>query len=435
MYADGFIHYLPLISPKMHQILQERNSMSRLLKRMYTRMLGRTSIPFAIVFSDGSCHCHGAEPPAFTIRYRTKAAQLNSIVFTGWGLIESYISGGVDIDGDMKALIRAAADNEPPLAETARQTRIYHPLIRIRNFWHELLYGNRKSSQGVKNALAHYNRGSDIFWQYLDPTMTYTCAYWKDGTQTLKDAQENKLDHVCRKLRLQPGERLIDVGGGWGSLLFHAVKHYGVTGTNLSPTIDQNRWLLEKAEQEGLAGKITIQEKDFRKVEGIFDKYASLGVYEHAGKGQLEDWIRSMARSLKPGGIGLLHFIAHDRPMETDFFIRKHIFPGGYLPGLSETIELMAVHGLEILDIENLRRHYALTLDEWADTFDKNWETIHAFNPALFDERFRRTWRAYLHFCAEFFRVKNSVLRLYQITFSKGNTTDYPMDRGFLYGA
>jgi cyclopropane-fatty-acyl-phospholipid synthase len=263
--------------------------------------------------------------------------------------------------------------------------------------------------------------------------MTYTCAYWKEGTQTLREAQINKLDHVCRKLRLQPGEHLIDVGGGWGSLLFHAVRNYGVVGTNLSPTIDQNRWLAEKARQEGLEDKIRIQEKDFRQVEGTFDKYASLGVYEHAGKGQLDAWIRSMAGCLRPGGLGVLHFIAHDRPMETDFFIRKHIFPGGYLPGLSETIDIMAQHGLEILDIENLRRHYTLTLDVWAETFDQNWEMIHAVNPELFDERFRRTWRAYLYFCAEYFNVKNSVLRLYQITFSKGNTVDYPMDRGFLY--
>jgi cyclopropane-fatty-acyl-phospholipid synthase len=407
--------------------------MTRLLKKIYIAALGKTTIPFKIIFVDGTWYRQGKAPPVFTIRYRNKAAQLNSILHHGWGLTESYINGGVDIDGDLKALIRASADNEPPLALAARQTRIPHPLIRLRNFWHEIQFGNRKSRQGVKNALAHYNRGSDIFWQYLDPTMTYTCAYWKEGTQTLREAQINKLDHVCRKLRLQPGEHLIDVGGGWGSLLFHAVKNYGVIGTNLSPTIDQNRWLAEKARREGLEDKIRIQEKDFRQVEGTFDKYASLGVYEHAGKGQLNAWIRSMAGCLRPGGLGVLHFIAHDRPMETDFFIRKHIFPGGYLPGLSETIDIMAQHGLEILDIENLRRHYTLTLDVWAETFDRNWEMIHAVNPELFDERFRRTWRAYLYFCAEYFSVKNSVLRLYQITFSKGNTNDYPMDRGFLY--
>ncbi len=407
--------------------------MTKLLHGLYRRFLGGSPIPFTIVFADGTRYKNGSGPPAFIIRYQTQKAQINSILFHGWGLIESYISGGVDIDGDLKALIRAAADNKPSLAEAARKPRIPNPLIRMRNRWHELRHGNRKSSRGVKNALAHYNRGSDIFWQYLDPTMTYTCAYWKEGTRNLREAQENKLDHVCRKLRLKPGEHLIDVGGGWGSLLFHAVKQYGAVGTNLSPTRDQNRWLLEKARQEGIADKIRVQEKDFRQVSGTFDKYASLGVYEHAGKRQLEDWIRSMAGCLKPGGIGLLHFIAHDLPMETDFFIRKHIFPGGYLPGLTETIDLMAVYGLEILDIENLRRHYALTLDQWAARFDENWAMINRYNPELFDERFRRTWRAYLHFCAEYFRTRNSVLRLYQITFSRGNTTDYPMDRGFLY--
>ncbi|MFP4533215.1 MAG: class I SAM-dependent methyltransferase [Desulfobacterales bacterium] len=136
---------------------------------------------------------------------------------------------------------------------------------------------------------------------------------------------------------------------------------------------------------------------------------------------------------MKDGGIGVLHFIAHDKPQDTDFFIRRHIFPGGYLPGLTETISLMADHGLEILDIENLRRHYALTLSAWAENFDANWPAIHALDPKRFDERFRRIWRSYLHFCAEFFRAENSILRLYQITFSKGNTRTYPMDRAFIY--
>jgi cyclopropane-fatty-acyl-phospholipid synthase len=407
--------------------------MSHLLKAFFKSTWGNTSIPFEVVFADGSRYRNKEAVPEVVIRYKSRLAQFDTIFNHGWGLIESYIHQRVDIEGDLKRLILASAQTGPSLIENTLQLRLPHPLIRIRNFWHEVRFGNRNLPQAVKNALFHYNRGSEIFWQYLDPTMTYTCAYWKNGTRTLKEAQENKLEHVCRKLRLKPGERLIDVGGGWGSLLFYACEKYGVLGTNLSPTIDQNRWLMENAREKGLGDKISIQEKDFRQVEGTFDKYASLGVYEHAGKGQLKDWISSMARCLKPGGIGVLHFIAHDLSMETDFFIRKHIFPGGYLPGLAETIEIMAKHGLEILDIENLRRHYALTLDVWAKNFDDNWEAIHRYDPERFNEKFYRTWRTYLHFCAEYFRTENTVLRLYQITFSKGNTTDYPMDREFLY--
>jgi cyclopropane-fatty-acyl-phospholipid synthase len=410
-----------------------RQIMSGILQKIYTAYLGNSSIPIEVMFYDGSIYRNSTTRPKLKIQYKTLGSQLNSIINHGWGLTESYISQTVDIEGDLKLLIRASAESGPSLVENMRQIRTPHPVIRLRNFWHELRFGNRRVSQAVENALHHYNRGNEIFWQYLDPSMTYTCSYWKNGTQSLAQAQKNKLAHVCRKLMLKPGEHLVDVGGGWGSLLFHACENYGVTGTNVSPATDQNQWLAEKAREKGLENKIFIQEADFRQITGTFDKYASLGVFEHAGKGQLRDWIRAMAGCLKDGGIGLLHFIAHDRPMDTDFFIRKHIFPGGYLPGLSDTIDIRAEFGLEILDIENLRRHYALTLDAWAQNFEQNWATIHDFNSDQFSERFRRTWKAYLNFCAEYFRTDNAVLRLYQITLSKGNTTTYPMDREFLY--
>jgi cyclopropane-fatty-acyl-phospholipid synthase len=413
--------------------MKKQRIIAGILQKVFAESIGKSSVPLEVEFFDGSVYRNSNSPPELKIKYKTRWAQFDSIINHGWGLIESYIAQSVDIEGDLKLIIKADAESGPSLVENLRMTRIPNPIIRLRNFWHELKFGNRKIAHSINNALHHYNRGNEIFWQYLDPSMTYTCAYWKNGTQSLAEAQQNKLDHVCRKLMLKPGEHLVDVGGGWGSLLFHACENYGVTGTNVSPTIDQNLWLAKKAQEKGLQNKISIQEKDFRQISGTFDKYASLGVFEHAGKGQLRDWIRSMANCLKDGGIGLLHFIAHDRPMETDFFIRKHIFPGGYLPGLSETINIMAEFGLEILDVENLRRHYALTLDQWAQNFEQKWESISCSDSEYFNERFRRTWKAYLNFCAEYFRTENSVLRLYQITFSKGNTTTYPMDRKFLY--
>jgi cyclopropane-fatty-acyl-phospholipid synthase len=406
--------------------------LTRALLPACRRLLDQTRIPLAVSFSNGTRLENSSGPAAVEILYKTPGAELNSLVFGKWGLIESYINQTVDINGDLRLLIRAASQSGPDLAESHRRNS-YPLLIRVRNFLHELRHGNRSVRRGIENARAHYDRGTEMFGQYLDPTRTYTCAYWEEGARGLVDAQQNKLAHVCRKLRLSPGESLVDVGGGWGSLLIYACETYGVRGVNCCPVRDQNKWLEEEIARRGLAGRLTIEEKDFRQVRGPFDKYVSLGVYEHAGRRQLADWVRSMAHCLRPGGIGVLHFIAHDIPMDTDFFIRKHIFPGGYLPGLSETVALMARNGLEILDIENLRRHYALTLDAWAANFQANWEQIHAVDPALFDERFRRTWLAYLNFCAEFFRVENAVLRLYQITFSKGNTETYPMDRGFLY--
>lgn len=404
----------------------------RLLEYACKAIFGSTRVSVSVVFTNERVYRNRKAPADIEIHFLKRRAELNALFFSKWGLIESYINGNVEIKGDFRLVIQAAEEAGPDLARGHRKNT-YPPLIRLCNFWHEIRKGNRSVRRGTSNARAHYNRGTEMFGRYLDPTRTYTCAYWKEGTQDLVQAQRNKLDHVCRKLMLKPGERLVDVGGGWGSLLFHACENYGVCGVNYSPVPDQNSWLEAEIKKRGLQDRIRIEEKDFRQVTGPFDKYASLGVYEHAGRGQLEDWIRSMSDCLRPGGIGLLHFIAHDIPMDTDFFIRKHIFPGGYLPGLSETIPLMAKHGLEILDIENLRRHYAFTLDAWADNFEKNWSAIHAFDPGRFDERFRRTWDVYLKACAEYFRISNSVLRLYQITFSKGNTSSYPMDRGFLY--
>jgi cyclopropane-fatty-acyl-phospholipid synthase len=167
----------------------------------------------------------------------------------------------------------------------------------------------------------------------------------------------------------------------------------------------------------------------------MFDKVVSIGVLEHAGRDHLDEVIRAHAGFLKPGGLGLLHFIGHVGRRETEFFIRQHVFPGGWIPGLSDVIVAMEANGLEIVDIENLRRHYAPTLDAWAERFDRNWESIRRLDPERFNERFRRIWRVYLIGCAEMFRSAHEQKHLFQVVFSKGNVTDasYPMSRDFIY--
>jgi cyclopropane-fatty-acyl-phospholipid synthase len=177
---------------------------------------------------------------------------------------------------------------------------------------------------------------------------------------------------------------------------------------------------------------------DFREAQQReYDKVVSIGCLEHAGRGQLAQVIRAHARFLKQGGLGLIHFIGHVGRFPTDFFIRKYVFPGGWIPSLADVVIEMEKAGLEVLDVENLRRHYALTLDAWAERFDRNWDRIRALDPARFDERFRRIWRVYLYGCAEMFRSPAGVTHLFQIVFSKGNVTrsSYPMGRDFLYEA
>ncbi len=245
----------------------------------------------------------------------------------------------------------------------------------------------------------------------------------------------NKIEHVCRKIRLTPGESVVDIGCGFGGFMYYAAERHGVSVIGVNNTPEQVRFVEEEIVRRGMRDKLQVVEADFRDVSGPYDKVVSIGVLEQAGRDQLEVVVRAHAEFLKPGGLGMLHFIGHVGRRDTEFFIREHVFPGGWIPSLADVIVAMEDCGLEVVDIENLRRHYALTLDEWVSRFDRNWERIHALDPRKFDERFRRIWRAYLVGCAEMFRSSTERTHLFQIVFSKGNITreNYPMSRAFLY--
>lgn len=397
------------------------------LRRVFGSVGAKSAIPFRVVFADGSSYeNHPGDEPAFVVTFKTSAAEWATVLYGHVGFLEAYFDRQVELEGSLKLAIRAGMEGG--------FERDPGPLVRLRNRWHELRFSNRTLVQAKANARYHYGLGTAFYRLWLDhPYMMYTCAYWKEGTRTLEQAQQNKLEHVCRKLRLAPGERVVDIGCGWGGFLFYAHERYGVTGVGVNTTPEQVEAMREEIARRGLEGKIEAVEADFRQVPGVYDKVCSIGVLEHAGRDQLEEVVRAHATCLKPGGIGVLHFIGHVGRYETEYWIRGHIFPGGWIPALSETLEAMERSGLEILDVENLRRHYALTLDAWAERFDANWERIHALDPKKFDERFRRKWRVYLYSCAEMFRSPHGYTHLFQIVYSKGNTTTYPMSRAFLY--
>ena len=400
------------------------------LQGIVDRFSERIRVPFAIAGPDGAVYRSGAGEPRFTIIFRTDAAFLSALMRGHMGLLEAYFDQTVDVEGDLGAAFAAGLASGFDKQFTAFGD--------VENRLHELRYSNRSAARAKANAQAHYGLGESFYGLWLDdPLKMYTCAYWTESTDTLEQAQCNKIDHVCRKLRLARGERFVDIGCGFGGFLLRAFDTVGALGTGVNTTTEQVQWLRDEIARRGLAERIGVREADFREVDTQYDKVVSIGVLEHAGRDQLAEVIKAHADFLRPGGLGMLHFIGHVGHYETELFIRKHVFPGGWIPSLAEVIVEMERCGLEVLDIENLRRHYAPTLDEWARRFEHNWNAIQALDPRRFDERFRRIWRSYLVGCAEMFRSPAGYTHLFQIVFSKGNVTtqSYPMTRAHLYAS
>src|SRR6266581_2582545 len=285
----------------MRQALELRPVRS-LIETALRQVGERASIPFAVRFAEGGEHRTSDQPPAFTLVFRDARAYWRIAAFGHIGLLEAYFDGELDIEGNLAKAMAAGMEGGMDRPK---------PLVRVRNWWHELRFSNASWRQARTNADFHYALGPEFYRLWLDdPLMMYTCAYWKEGTRTLEEAQRNKLDHVARKVLLAPGEDVVDIGSGFGGFMLYAQERYGVKVTGINTTRSQVDHARREIERMRLGNTLAVA-ADFRDIDRQFDKVVSIGCLEHAGRDSLVDLIRTHASCLKPGGLGLIHFIGH----------------------------------------------------------------------------------------------------------------------------
>lgn len=279
------------------------------------------------------------------------------------------------------------------------------------------------------NVHHHYDLGNDFYRLWLDKQLVYTCAYFAEPTMSLEAAQVAKFDHVCRKLRLRPGERVIEAGCGWGGLALHMAREYGVSvrAVNLShEQIVEARRLAKKA---GLADRVEFVEDDWRNISGQCDVFVSVGMLEHVGLKNYRRLGHVMDRCLTSSGRGLIHSIGMNSPRPMDRWTERYIFPGAQPPSLGQMSQLFEPFEFSVLDVENLRLHYAETLRHWLEKFERSSDQVRN----MFDDRFVRMWRLYLAGSVATFET--GWLQLFQVLFARGASNEVPRTRAHQYGA
>jgi cyclopropane-fatty-acyl-phospholipid synthase len=332
---------------------------------------------------------------------------------------EGYANGRIEVQGDLVSILEAMALVMP---EPEQQNWWVRMTLRWMN---RIQANNPKGSR--KNIHQHYDLGNEFYRLWLDPQMAYTCAYYPSPTASLEDAQMAKMEHVCRKLQLRPGERVVEAGCGWGALALHMARHYGVSVRAFNISHQQIAQARQWAQETGLSSRVEFIEDDYRNISGQFDAFVSVGMLEHVGKENYDEFAGVIQRVLDKSGRGLLHFIGRNRARPLSPWIRRRIFPGAYLPTAREALEILEPWDFSVLDLENLRPHYARTLEHWLERFENCADRISDMHGA----EFVRAWRLYMASAMAGFRTGN--LQLFQILFARNGCQQIPWTRAHLY--
>ena len=407
--AEGSGFKTEPIGPSLSERLRAPLTSTSLDRWALARIQGTVrSAPIGFALWDGFELPAPVHPPVATIVFNNRQALLGWVWDPELNFGEAFMSGGVEIRGDLVALLEA----------------IYRAwgTTKRRPWW--LWQESNDVHAAKENVHHHYDLGNNFYRLWLDRDMVYTCAYFTTPDASLEAAQIAKMDLVCRKLRLQPGERVVEAGCGWGSLALFMARHYGVTVRAFNVSAEQIAYARRQASEQGLADRVDFVEDDYRQVRGTYDAFVSVGMLEHVGAPDYPTFGGVIDRALADSGRGLLHFIGRNQSAPLNAWIRKRIFPGAYAPTLREVFEqVLEPHDLSVLDVENLRLHYAKTLEHWRSRFNGASREV----AAMFDTTFVRAWELYLAGSEVAFTTGS--MQLFQVVFARGRSNVVPWTR------
>ncbi len=395
----------------------------RKLEHWVDTMRARATLPLRLQLWNGRHFDFGTQAPEVTIRVPEPSSLTYLLNPTLDNLGRAYVEGKLEVEGHLRAVIAVANTlAEQGFAHGSRLGQLFRPRAHTRK-------------QDASAIRYHYDVSNAFYQAFLDPAMVYSCAYYETGTEDLATAQQKKIDHILTKIQLKPGEHLLDIGCGWGALVMRAAERYGARCTGI--TLSENQYALatERVAAAGLADRVRIALVDYRDIDGQFDRITSVGMFEHVGLKNLPLYFARLRELLTDEGLAMNHGICTTNTDHSTArygageFIEHYVFPEGELPHIGAVLTAMQDGGLEALDVENLRRHYARTCATWADNFERQAEQIRS----MVDERRYRIWRIYLAGCAHAF--ENDWISLYQIVCGKAgrSATTLPWSRRYMY--
>ncbi len=387
-----------------------------LMTRLLT-LVGRP--PVSVALWDGQVIRTSDAPPVATVAIHSARAIRRMARNPFYQFCEAYANGQIDVVGDLVDVITK-------MDESLRTSRAAQFLYEMFTNWLRLPKFNSLSASR-DNVHHHYDIGNDFYRLWLDEQLAYTCAYFPDPEVTLEQAQTAKFDHVCRKISLRPGDSVVEAGCGWGGLALHMARQYGARVTAYNVSREQIAYARRRAREAGLADRVEFVEDDWRRIKGRYDAFVSIGMLEHVGKSNYRRLGEVIHRSLTTCGRGIIHSIGRNKPAPVDRWIERRIFPGSYPPSLAEMLQVLEPREFSVLDVENLRLHYAMTLRHWLSRFEAAIDQV----AKMFDERFVRMWRLYLAGSVSAFETGS--LQLFQVVFARGTVNELPITRDHLY--